>query len=80
MLEMLALILGGLGATVVAVWAAWQRGKSAGRNEEAHRKVSDYLKERKRIDETDLGLGATDADRIGRLRGIAKRRGGAGKD
>ena len=80
MLEMLALILGGLGAAVVAVWAAWQRGRATGKQEEAHRKVTDYLRERKHIDETDLGLGATDADRIGRLRGIAKRRGSAGKD
>ena len=80
MLEMVALILGGIGATVVAVWAAWQRGRATGKKEEAHRKVTDYLRERKRIDETDLGLGATDADRIGRLRDIAKRRGGTGKD
>lgn len=80
MLETVALILGGIGAAVVAVWAAWQRGRATGKREEAHRKVSDYLKERKRIDEVDLGVGATDGDRVERLRDIAKRRGGAGKD
>lgn len=80
MLEVLAMILGGIGAAIVAVWAAWRRGKAAGKNEEAHRKVTDYLRERKYIDETDLGLGATDFQRVERLRGIAKQRGGAGKD
>jgi type II secretory pathway pseudopilin PulG len=71
--------LGGILAAVVSVVAAlilgrWQ-GATRARADRAAKDARDYRDERQRIDRTDIGIGATDADRIDRLRAIANRRG-----
>ena len=67
-------ILGGLGA----VAAALVLGRRQGRQNEAQRRAGqdaqDYRNERQAIDETDIGLGASDADRVRMLNDIADRR------
>ena len=72
-------ILAGAGALALSVlFGLWQRG--AGKRQEqadrAARDAADYRNERKRIDETDLGIGASDRQRIDRLRQLADKRGG----
>jgi hypothetical protein len=75
--------LGGILAGVVSVVAAlvlgrWQ-GAARAKADRAAKDAKDYRNERQEIDRTDIGVGATDRQRIERLRGIADRR-GAGKD
>lgn len=71
--------LGGLLAGLVAALAAWVLGRSQGasgaREKRAAQDARDYQDERREIDGEDLGIGAGDAERIDRLRDIAKRRG-----
>ena len=75
--------LGGLLAGVAAVLGAVLLGRRQGRQNEAQRRAGqdaqDYRNERQAIDETDIGLGASDADRVRMLNDIADRR-GTGKD
>ena len=66
-------ILAGLGALIAALALGRYTG---GRDARAKRDVQDgkdYIAERRRQDELDVGHGATDADRIKRLRAIADR-------
>ena len=76
--------LGGLLAGLVAVAGALLWGRRQGAKGERERRAgqdaADYRKERQVIDESDLGHGATDSERISRLREIAGRRGGDRKD
>ena len=76
--------LGGLLAGIVAVLGAFLWGQRKGTTGERERRAGqdarDYRDTRKEIDNADLGHGATDSDRINRLREIAGRRGGDRKD
>ena len=81
MLDLLNIItgpLGGLLAGIVAVAGAVLLGRRQGRQNEAQRRAGqdaqDYRNERQAIDETDIGLGASDADRVRMLNDIADRR------
>ena len=71
--------LGGLLAGVIAALAAWAFGRSQGasgaREKRAAQDARDYQNERREIDSEDLGIGASDTERVDRLRDIAKRRG-----
>ena len=87
MLDLLNIItgpLGGLLAGIVAVLGAVLLGRRQGRQNEAQRRAGqdarEYRETRKEIDNADLGNGATDSERIDRLREIAGRRGGDRKD
>ena len=72
-------VLGGLGALIAALaYGRWQGGKQAQAKRDAQ-DGKDYIAERRRQDEMDVGHGATDAKRIKWLRDIADRN-GAGKD
>ena len=66
LIETIAAILTGLGA--VALWA-FRRGASKRDAEHG----ADYIAERKRQDEMDVGHGDSDAERIKRLHDIANR-------
>jgi len=69
-------ILGGVGALVAAlVLGRWQGSRDADRKRDAQ-DARDYIKERGRQDEMDVGHGASDAERIKRLHDIADRNGG----
>ena len=63
-------MLEGIIALIVAAGAAWlfQRGKQSVKDQQTR----EYADERKRQDEVDIGLGASDADRIKRLHDIAR--------
>ena len=84
MLDALLGPLGGLLAGLVAVLGAVMLGRRQGRQGEAQRRAGqdarDYRETRKEIDNADLGHGATDQQRIDRLREIADRRGGDRQD
>ena len=72
-------VAAGVGAVVVAlVLGRWQGGRDATAKRDAQ-DGKDYIKERRRQDEIDVGHGASDAERIKRLHEIANRR-GAGKN
>ena len=66
-------ILGGVGAVVAAlVLGRWQGGKQARAKRDAQ-DGKDYIAERRRQDELDVGHGATDDERIKHLQSIANR-------
>ena len=70
--------LGGLLAGLVAVAGALLWGRRQGARGERERRAgqdaTDYVKERQAIDESDLGHGASDAERVRMLTDIANRR------
>ena len=66
LIEKIGAILAGLGA--VALWA-FRRGAAS--KDAKHGK--DYIAERKRQDDLDVGHGASDADRVRMLNDIANR-------
>ena len=68
-----------IAAVVAAIGAAWFFGRRSGAAKRDAKHGEDYIAERKRQDRLDLGHGATDAERIKRLRDIANRN-GAGKN
>jgi hypothetical protein len=75
-LTALAAMAGGaILALALAMWRMFKRGEASATARRAARDAADYSKERRRIDETDLGAGATDVDRIRRLQSIADKRG-----
>ena len=67
---LLAIIAG----AAAVVLGAWWRGKQAGEDARAADDARAYQETRKDIDNADLGIGATDQQRIDRLREIADRR------
>jgi hypothetical protein len=73
-------ILLGVGALVGGILAASWRGASRERQRQERRHARDYQDKRREIDNADLGIGASDDQRIERLREIAQRRGSAGRD
>ena len=80
MLTKLRLWLYGIGSAALLVAGAWLYGKGITDANRRHteRAERDYRKTRQEIDSLDLGHGATDSERIERLRDIAERRGGDG--
>lgn len=74
MTALLDIILGPIGAAlggILAALVAFVAGRSNGRQKAKNEALQGYQKERKKIDETDLGIGASDGERIDRLRDIA---------
>ena len=68
----------GLGLAAVLGAGAWLygKGRTDANRRNAERAERDYRETRQEIDGLDLSHGATDSERIERLRGIAERRGG----
>ena len=64
-----------IGAIIVAIGAAWFFGRRSGASKRDAKHGADYIAERKRQDEMDVGHGASDAERIKRLHDIANRNG-----
>ena len=64
-----------IGAIIVAIGAAWVFGRRSGASKRDASHGADYIAERKRQDEMDVGHGATDDERIRRLHDIANRNG-----
>ena len=62
--------LAGVGAVLAALGLAYLKGRSQARTDAAE----EYRDERKRQDDLDVGHGATDSERIKRLRDIANGR------
>ena len=62
-----------IGAIVAAIGAAWIFGRRSGAAKRDAEHGEDYIEERKRQDEMDVGHGASDAERIKRLHDIANR-------
>lgn len=58
----------------IAIVAAWWHGRSSGVAGVEAKQTKAYRDERKEIDNADLGLGASDSERIDRLRDIAGKR------
>ena len=81
-IEIISLIVAVVGG--MAVWALtggqvqFWRGKRAGKKKADDKAARDYNEKRRELDNADLGHGATDFERIKRLRGVAKR--GSGGD
>lgn len=65
------------GLVVMALVASWFGGRKAARTDIKADADRDYRQTRKEIDNADLGLDATDAERIERLRKFAS--GGSGR-
>ena len=64
-----------LTAILAALGAVYGKGRSDARKTRAAADADDYISERKRQDELDVGHGASDAERIKRLHDIANRNG-----
>lgn len=69
------IIAGGAALVIALLFGRWQ-GRKRAQDRQERRQARDYRKTRKEIDNADLGIGSTDADRIDRLHDIARRRGG----
>ena len=59
------------GAAFVIIGGAWLAGRREGNQKAATGALKKDLKAHERINEADTGIGATDADRIERLREFA---------
>ena len=70
--------IAGAGAALAALGMAWWRGRKGERDRRAAADAKAYQDTRREIDNADLGHGASDAERIKRLRDISDR-GGSGK-
>ena len=64
-------IIAGIAAFLAALWFNRQKGRQEAKAERAAQDSAAYAAERKRQDEMDIGIGASDAERIERLRRIA---------
>ena len=64
-----------IGALIAAIGAAWFLGRRSGAANRDAKHGKDYIAERKRQDGLDVGHGATDGERVKRLRDIADRNG-----
>lgn len=69
----------GLFAAIGAHWTGKRKGAADANARRDAQNAAQYIEERKRQDEMDIGLGATDPERISRLHEIANR-GSAGKN
>ena len=72
-------VLGAFGAIWAALWGARRSGANSANAKRDAESARDYIAERKRQDEIDVGHGASDAERIRMLEAIRDRR-GASKD
>ena len=68
-----------IAAIVAAIGAAWFFGRRSGAAKRDAQDGKDYIAERRRQDEMDVGHGATDDERLRMLKRIRDRN-GAGKD
>ena len=68
-----------IGAVIVAIGAAWFFGRRSGASKRDAKHGADYIAERKRQDEMDVGHGASDAERIRMLERV-RDRSGSGKN
>ena len=64
-----------IGAVIAAIAAAFWFGRRQGASKRDAKHGADYIAERKRQDELDVGHGATDDERIKHLQSIANRNG-----
>ena len=78
MIDLILGPLGGIFAGAVAALLAWVLGRHTGKSGERERRAGqdakDYQDGRTKIDALDLGHGATDSERIDRLKEISSRR------
>ena len=66
-------VLTALTAILAVLGAVYGKGRSDARKTRAADDAEDYINERKRQDDLDVGHGATDAERIRLLKTIANR-------
>ena len=71
----IVVVLSALTALLAVLGAVYGKGRSDARKARAADDADDYISERKRQDEMDVGHGASDAERIKRLHDIANRNG-----
>lgn len=64
--------LGAVAAVVAAIVAAWARGRQSGAEKAEKHGYETELRAHERINDADIGGGATDAERINRLRNIGR--------
>ena len=64
-----------IGALIFAIGAAWVLGRRSGAAKKDAEHGSDYIAERNRQDDLDVGHGASDAERVRMLNDIANRNG-----
>ena len=82
MIEIITLIVAVVGGMVV--WALtggriqFGRGKRAGKKEADDKAAREYNEKKKDLDNADIGLGATDLERVKRLHELADRKRGGG--
>ena len=62
-----------IGALIFAIGTAWFLGRRSGAASSDANHGKDYIAERKRQDEMDVGHGSSDAERIKRLHDVANR-------
>jgi hypothetical protein len=70
----IALVLGALAALWGAIWKAKRDGAKDANAKRDAQNAAEYIAERKRQDEIDVGNDASDADRIGMLEAIRDRK------
>jgi len=82
MIEIIGLVVALVGG--MAVWALtggkvqFWRGKWAGKKEADDKAAREYNEKKKELDNADIGLGATDLERVKRLHELADRKRGGG--
>jgi hypothetical protein len=69
----IALVLGALAALWGAIWKAKRDGAKDATAKRDAQNAAEYIAERKRQDEIDVGHGASDLERIGMLEAIRDR-------
>jgi type II secretory pathway pseudopilin PulG len=72
MLDTLLLIVGGVGGVLLALWQAYRKGGRAQRQTTALEAAERAAKTRRRMDNAETGIGATDDAVLGRLRDHAR--------
>jgi len=66
----------GIAAALAFVWTVYVMGRKSSQDEREEKDKRDYDEKTDEIEKLDLGLGATDLERIERLRAINHRAGG----
>lgn len=69
--------LAAAGAALVGILGIYAKGSSDAKAKAQNAAMKEDLKAHERINEADLGVGASDAERINRLRGFAAKHGSA---
>ena len=73
MLDLIGTLLAVIGAGVLAYWTGTRKGRKQGEEAVKDKLRKDAADARERIEDADLGGGATDRERIQRLREFADR-------